>query len=66
MPAPHPTTNTERKWGCINAGKWPNMSCNRMSSVPVEASILPLTWKLRTLVPFISVTATDAFIPSPM
>ena len=41
------------------------MRCSRMSCMSLEASILPLTWKLRT--PSLnSVTATLEFIPSPM
>ena len=41
---------------------WPSIRCSRMSCGSLDASILPLTWKLRTPLS-ISVTATEAFSP---
>ena len=47
-----------------SAERWPSMRCSRMSCGSLDASTLPLTWKLRT--PFAtSETAIDEFIPSP-
>ena len=41
-----------------------SMACKRMSMGAVDASTLPLTWKVRTPVGH-SETATEAFMPSP-
>src|SRR5947208_3496159 len=43
IPAPKPTTNTDRGWGWISAGRCPIMRSSRMSRIAVEASALPLT-----------------------
>ena len=47
-----------------NPGMSPSIRCRRMSCGSVDASTLPLMWKLRTP-SLISVTATEAFMPSP-
>ncbi len=47
-PAPQPTISTERGCGCTSAGRCPSIRCNLMSCGSLDASILPLMWKLRT------------------
>ena len=64
-PAPQPTISTERGCGCTSAGRSPSIRCNRMSCGSLDASILPLMWKLRTPVALSFVTATELFMPSP-
>jgi hypothetical protein len=64
-PAPNPTTSTVRGFGCISADMWPSRRCNRMSCTSLDASIFPLTWKLR-MPPSCSDTAIEELSPSPV
>ena len=49
IPAPKPTTSTERGCGCSSAERCPSMRSWRRSAGMVEASTLPAIWNWRYL-----------------